>query len=58
MAPQRWEVQDVFRLHGAAYRQTHRSTMSADGNKEMQNKELKAARLSSCVRVLAVLLRP
>ena len=32
----RWEVQDVFRLHGAAYRQSHAPSMSADQLRAMR----------------------
>ncbi len=36
MARQRWEVQDVVRLHGEAYRQAHGPSMSADQRRAMR----------------------
>ncbi len=36
MAPQRWEVQDVIRLHGDAYRQVHGRSISTDQLRVMQ----------------------
>ncbi len=36
MAPQRWEVQDVIRLHGDAYRRVHGPSMSTDQLRVMQ----------------------
>ncbi len=36
MAPQRWEVQDVIRLHGDAYRQVHGPSISTDQLRVMQ----------------------
>lgn len=32
----RWEVQDVFRLHGDDYRQSHAPSMSADQLRAMR----------------------